>query len=59
MVGPIFFISPNEEVISYSNDIVQFAIDGVNALLMAISSHIGTEGHPKVVMTSKWGVESC
>ena len=37
MVGPIFFIAPNEKVISYSNDIVQFAIDGVNASLMAIS----------------------
>ena len=37
MVRPIFFIAPNEEVISYSNDIVQFAIDGVNASLMAIS----------------------
>ena len=37
MVRPIFFISSNEQVISYSNDIVQFSIDGVNASLMAIS----------------------
>ena len=43
MVRPIFFIAPNK-VISYSNDIVQFAIDGVNASLMAISWYIGTKG---------------
>ena len=43
MIGPIFFIATNEEVISYSNDIVQFAIDGVNASLIAISWYIGTK----------------
>ena len=58
MVRPIFFISLNE-VTSYFNDIVQFTIDGVNALLMAISWYIDTEGHPKVAITSRWGIESC
>ena len=53
------FITPDEKVICYADHIVKFPIYGINTTLVTISRYIGTKGHPKVRITSKYSVESC